>query len=475
MRGMFLRDWRGLWPWLVCGSGLMFLLYAFVYLGGMDAIWYGILLQAYAMLVWRTGIGQDRACGWEKYCYSLSYGRLRYAAEKMLFLLLIWGILLAGAFLGRLIQIERQFQDVAALGISWDEIGVEPFFPTERGGYYLFKFFGEWTEVYAGEIFPGNSVILAVVGFLTIVQIPTALLASPAFSALWDCVTYAAVIFGGFFAKSNGYLINIRTALSGVYKEYSKLDIWNVPWKVLLPVMLILCMISAGTTIWVYNKRNRLQMGKARIRDILIRGIVVALCAVITAAGLQYIRETAPITHTFIYTKSNWDGGTTWLSTNQEPDEIADEYGYEEYTLAGFYPIRKHTVNGQEMFTQVYDGFHGIFLVWDGEWLLWDVSTGTKTPVAFPADPEEAFLDTQILGEDEPVVIAHWKRDNAHTHSGASAFFSIEQNRMITEYLYGSWADDLIDGQIAAEDADGNWVLIDPATGEITGNLPGRP
>ena len=144
MRGMFLRDWRGLWPWLVCGCGLMFLLYAFVYLGGMDAIWYGILLQAYAMLVWRTGIGQDRTCGWEKYCCSLSYGRVRYAAEKILFLLLIWGILLAGAFLGSLIQIERQFQDVAALGINWDEIGVEPFFPTDREGYYLFKLFGEW-------------------------------------------------------------------------------------------------------------------------------------------------------------------------------------------------------------------------------------------------------------------------------------------------------------------------------------------
>ena len=50
--------------------------------------------------------------------------------------------------------------------------------------------------------------------------------------------------------------------------------------------------------------------------------------------------------------------------------------------------------------------------------------------------------------------------------------FTLEQNRMITEYLYGSWADDLIDGQIAAEDADGIWVRIDPITGEVTGTLP---
>lgn len=467
---MFLRDWRGLWPWLVCGGGLLFLLFAFVYLGGMDHIWYGILMQAYAMLVWRTGIGQDRACGWEKCCGTLTYGRFRYAGEKMLFLLLIWTVLLAGAFLGNLIQIERQFQNVMALGIDWKEAGAEPFIPTDRRGYYLFKLFGEWTEAYAGEVFPGNSVILAVVLFLTIVQIPTALLASPAFSTLWDCVTYAAVIFGGFIAKSNGYLINLRVALSGVYKEYPRLDIWNVPWNALLTAMLLLCLVSAGGTVWIYSRQGRLRADKARIRDILIRGAAVALCAVITAAGLQYIQETAPITHTFMYSKPNRDGGTTWLSTNREPDDIDDEY-----TLAGFYPIRKHTVNGLEMFTQVHDGFGGIFLVWDGEWLLWDVRTGQKTQVAFPADPEEAFLDTQILGDNEPVVIAHWKRDNDHTYSGASAFFSIEQNRMITEYLYGSWADDLIDGQIAAEGADGNWVLIDPATGEITGTLPGRP
>ena len=171
----------------------------------------------------------------------------------------------------------------------------------------------------------------------------------------------------------------------------------------------------------------------------------------------------------YIYEKPFWKGGVTYLISHNEPEDIAERFPAEDYTHIGTYMA-------SNVSAEIAGGIDGTFLIWDDEWFLWTLETGTKTPVSLPED--ERIADVQLLGRAEPEIIGIFRKEELGKPDGAAGFFSIQQNCMITGWDFDYWHDNLIDGKIAArigEYEEEKWYLVDAVTGEITGTLPERP
>lgn len=199
--------------------------------------------------------------------------------------------------------------------------------------------------------------------------------------------------------------------------------------------------------------------------------LALAICAVLMILIVQTAKQ--PLYYEYVYAKENHAGETDYMVTNMDEDRISEKYPTDNWTLAAKYPVSIYKdAEGNRISTQIQDVTGGVCLIWDAEWFLWDMETEEKTPLSLPlSDCKRTTV--QLLGDTEPVIVALMNEE--HTAAG---FFSIEEDRMITGWDFEGWGDDLINGQIAArigQYEEEKWVLVDPATGEITGSLPGRP
>lgn len=447
MRGMFYRDWRVLWPWLVCGFLGAAVLYPLVQKNDTAMILYIVLMQAYAMTPVTNLVHTDRLSGWKQYIALIPGGRQRYAAEKFLLMLLFFPVLMAGEFAGVQLWIQNM------------------------GGGFLPIYYMPYKELACVFYFG-----------MTALQLPVRLLFFNSFSVYWEILTWALALPTVLWLRSNHIFAWYAARQQGntpAPEEISSLDyirFFQLDWKGMALAAVCLFLLTAAVTIWLAGyTRGRGLFEKGQLSGGSVgqffrtNGKQLAAICGITAVlwtGLWILDSHMPERSFHIYSKPSWRGGDSYLITNLLPDEVKEKYWYEEYTYEGAY-----TAYDRE--AEIAGVTAGWFLIRDGEWFLWEMETDTRKPVCLPED--ERISEVQLLDSPEPEVIALWRYDEPDVPGGASGFFSITKDCMITDFIYGSWGDYLIDGMIAAEDADGSWVLIDPATGEITGTLPGRP
>ena len=212
-------------------------------------------------------------------------------------------------------------------------------------------------------------------------------------------------------------------------------------------------------------------MSKWGKRVLVICGSIVVMLAAVWLFNTGTFQETLyngiRQREIYIYEKPFWKGGVTYLISHNEPEDIAERFPAEDYTHIGTYMATN-------AYAEIVGGIDRTFLIWDDEWFLWEMDTGEKTAVSIPYEP--SVTEVQLLDSAEPEVAAlGWRKEWSENQTGITAFFSILEDRLITDFAYGSYADDLQDGRIAAEDAEENWVLLDAVTGEVVGSLPGRP
>ncbi len=446
MRGMLLRDWKVLWPWLVCGFLGAACLFPLVHKNDTALVLYIVLMQMYAMAPVRVLVQNDRVYGWKQYIAMMPGGRRKYAAEKFLLMLLFFPVLMAGEYAGVQLWV------------------------LSLGGGFLPMLFMPYKELACAFYFG-----------MTALQLPMQLLVFNSFMVYWEILTWAlslsallwlrnSHIFAWYAARQQGNAPAPEEIASLEYIRFSQLN-----WEGMAIAAVCLFLLTAVMTVWLAGDiRGRGLFEKGQLTGGVGQFFrangkqLTAICGIVVAllTALWILDTHMPERSFHIYSKPSWKGGSSYLITNLLPDEVQEKYWYEEFTYEGAY-----TAYDRE--AEIAGVTGGKFLIWDGEWFLWEMETDARTPVALPED--ERIVEVQLLDSPEPEVVALWRYDEPDVPGGASGFFSIKEDCMITDFVYGSWGDELIDGMIAAEDADDNWVLIDPATGEITGTLPGRP
>jgi len=445
LTGMLYRDRRQLLLWMAIGFCIMALLYPAGMGSRFSQLVYSFLMQVVAMVPVRTLVQEDRVSGWKMHIALQPEGRRWYAAEKYLLVLCMLPALLAGAFVGC---------QVYHLGL-----------------------YGEWV----GELYLPRDTFTFVYFFLMMgLQMPVLLLFFNRVSLYWESFTWL-VSFPFLLWLDNGRIAAYQTALlqgtTPAAMDALEYHRWyEYDWDMILRWAVVFFLVSAAVTVWLAGYvRGRGLFEKRQARSALgqffmengKRALVFCGITAVLLAVLWTLDAHTPQKDIYIYEKPHWKGGVSYLVTTGEPAYVAERFPAEDFTHIGTYMA-------YNAYGEVFDGIDGTFLVWDNDWFLWDMETGAKTPVSLPEDP--SVVEVQLLDSTEPAVVALLKRyDDPDGTRAASGFFSIKENRMITDFIYGSWGDDLIDGMIAAEDADGGWVLIDPVTGEITGTLPGRP
>ena len=375
----------------------------------------------------------DRACRWERYMITVPQGRRWYAAEKGIVLVLQWMVSGAAAML-------------LTGGRVWQTIR-EPFFVTVLLG-------------------------------LSALHFPTVVLCSRTKRNVWEMLTVTLAMVGTYFLQ-NGMVLAFRKALKAGELPEQLTDLqyiaWqDVPWNGLAVSAAVLFVLSVAGTIWLAGDVYRNEgLRSERVcyvphRKFLYHGIPLLVIAAgyVTMAVLA-VQMNRPYER--IYTKENAAGEISYMITNMDEDRIREKYPTDNWTLTAKYPIRQYDkADGTESRTRIYDVLGGICLVWDGEWLLWDMETGEKTMLSLPV-AYAGYTTVQLLGDTEPIIVGLMNEE--HTAAG---FYSIEQGRMITGWDFEHWGDDLIDGQIAArigQYVEELWYLVDPITGEITGEI----
>jgi len=433
---MLLWDWKRLWLWAsVTGAVCAALIWI-----GVNRILIAFAVQILGIDMLGMLVDGDRACRWERYMAVVPQGRRRYAGEKGIVLVLL-GLLMAAVIL------------LLTGGKAWSVL-CTPFFVT------------------------------CVLG-LSALQFPAVILCSQTKRNVWKYLTLISAMLGVYFLRSS-MTFAFRKALrtGNIPEQLTDLEYiaWSdIPWEGLAWAAVLLFFISVGVTIWLAGDVNRNQgLRSERIfggnRRFLNHIPILIFAAGYIASALlavQIAKTYTQIHYEYIYTKENADGETDYMITSMEEDRIREKYPADPWVQAAEYPVRQYeNADGSKSHTQIHSIFNGICLIWDREWFLWDMETETKTILSLTvSDPNVCTI--QLLGDTEPVIVALSRDD--HTAAG---FFSIEQNRMITGWDFHGWGDDLIDGQIAArigQDEEEKWYLVDPVTGEVTGNLPGRP
>ena len=470
MRGMFIRDWKRLWLWLVCGLLGTACLYPWSCATQGTAIWFAILIQIYGMVTLRSLVREDRMTGWDRYTGVFPNGRRRYAAGKITVLLTVWTALLLGIFLGRLIQAL-----IFHYGLSDSPVFDNLHYPTDLFGYlwYMLAPDSVYDLIYIPIVGSFGEVYLFT---MTALQLPVLLFLPDAVSILWDAVTWFGAFMGIFWiqsgfsraflaAKNAGNLPKEIEELQALYYLY-----WNdVPWDILMWPALALFLLSAGFCIWYAGKRRTDGKPPKKERKHTLYSLRTPLLLVIGAGllvgtAVQVWQELHPVYKTYVYSyEDRFDERTAYEVTDEEPEEKLkyNKYGDTPYSLAGVYA----TENPE---AQTYNAIGGKLLVWDREWLLYDLEMEEKTVLALDAQPER--IGIMLLGTTEPLAIAVDRKANE------CAYFSIRENRMMTEYIYPSVRDEyLYDGiirtfkvhKIKYKEDSAVYYEINPVTWEI--------
>lgn len=186
MRGMLWMDLKRMRWWiLVFGIGIGMAM-SFVYFGGYDNIWCGIVPQMLVMFCFRTIYTEDRTSGWMTTCSGIPHGRRKYITAKMLYLLIVWGFLLLCALAGYLVWLERFYQ---SLSTEFIEIWSNQGYPMEKPAYYLYYIFGAFGDMGEAVQFPKVPLTLLTMLVLFAVQIPVLVLCSHTVSMVWECLS----------------------------------------------------------------------------------------------------------------------------------------------------------------------------------------------------------------------------------------------------------------------------------------------
>ncbi len=438
MRGMFYRDWRVLWPWLVCGFLGAACLYPWSCSTQGTAIWFAILIQIYGMVTLRSLVRDDRTTGWDRYTAVFPNGRRRYTGEKVILLFVTWAALLLGIFLGRLIQALNLYDRLS------DSLVLDVLqYPTDLIGYlwYMLAPDSIYDLIHMPIVGSFGEVYLFV---MTAVQLPVLLFLPTAVSVLWEAVTWLGAFMGivwlnsGFTraitaAKKAGNLPKDMEELQTL--EYLKWQ--DIPWDIYMWPALILFILSAGFCIWFAGRRRGDGRTAGKKRKHMLAFLRTPLL-LLTGAGLlvgtavQAWMEMHPVYKTYVYScEDRFDARTAYEVTDEEPKEKLkyNQYSDTPYTLAGVYI----TENPE---AQTYNAIGGKLLVWDGAWLLYDLATEEKTELALDAEPQR--IGIMLLGTTEPLAIAVDRKANE------CAYFSIRENRMMTEYIYPSVRDEYL-------------------------------
>ena len=471
MRGMFLRDWRGLWPWLVCGFLGTACLYPWSLSTQGTAIWNTMLLQIYGMCALRSFVREDRMLGWDRYTAVFPNGRRRYAGEKIVVLLVIWAVMLFGIFTGRLLQGLISYHRLSD-SLVFDALQ----YPTDLFGYlwYMLAPDSVYDLIYLPVVGSFGEVYLFT---MTAVQLPVLLFLPTAFSVLWDVVTWFAAFMGIFWLQSGFSRAFLAAKKAGnLPKDIEELQVleyfsWqDIPWDLLVWPALVLLVLSAGICLW-YAGRRRTEVqpfgkGRKHMLTVLRTPLLLLIGAgLLVGTAVEAWMELHPVYKTYVYSREDrFDARTVYEVTDEEPAEKLKYNAYSDrpYTLAGMYATENPDA-------KVYNAIGGKLLVWDGEWLLYDLETEEKTVLALDAQPQR--IGILLLGTGEPLAIAVDRKANE------CAYFSIRENRMMTEYIYPGVRDEYLhDGIIRTfkvhkqkyKEDSAVYYEIDPITWEIT-------
>ncbi len=447
MKGMLQRDWYGVRGWMVLAILTMLLGYPLSRNTQGSQIIYSVLPQLLAMLPVRTLVQADRGYGWCNMVNTLPHGRRRYATEKFGLLLAIGGVVVLVWLCTRAVGLSIAYQRYAAI-VPASVAGTVPY-PADFWGYM-------------GVGLQNTRFLLVGLSYfflLSAIQMPMLLLSSGWFANLWELLTWALSWVGILWMREGTF---IRFLLHKESEAAVPRPLWQTyPWPTILAVTVVLFILSAGLTIY-FSERVRddgispaqsMDVADRPIRSAFRKGVAFLVTAAVAVALGLCVRQALPMKTLYLYSTAT--DNPSFLITNQEPSEIAARPEYKGYIPRLWY-------HADYADAEIVGAAGNQCLVWDGGWLLVDLTSKEKTPVPIPGKPQLAY--TQLLGEAAPTAVALW--DEA---AQAFAFYSFEAERLVTDYEYARFEDALVNGCIAAERLDGTMVYVDPADGMIVG------
>lgn len=440
MLGMLWMDLKRMRWWLLLGvlwtTGVTFFTYTLelsLCLSPVSILIY-LLFPLYAMAFIKGQVLSDTQSGWSTYVATFPHGLRKYAIEKYLLLLCFIPVLAVGRCAGTLLYDYWKYGE-------W-----------MLGKYILY--YVSWTKL--SVFFFGFAALLMPV-----------LLHSPKRYAKWETIVWVVLlpltillydvdVFAYHAERYQGNLISPQA-----FQETNHIAWYNLPWEQLRWIVILLFLVTGLFTIWKMEKRSSITelQRKAQKRGKSL--VTLCLILLISLLAVWMVEEHTPKSFLYVYSKPNWKGTTTNLITNSTPEKVAEKAEFAGYTYRTHYEGKTYSVRqcgsiGEKL------------LLWDEEWLLWDMDTHEIQNVSIPYSPdtsdEEIHYHVYAIDSEEPMAVFITKISEEFLGIG---FFSIPEDRMITDFVYQNCKDELIDGKIAAKTEEGSWVLLDPYTGEI--------
>ncbi len=450
MKGLLKRDFYGVRWWTIFAVLLIAALYIPARSKIGTYVLYGTLPQVLAMLPVRMLVHGDRESGWKRLVNTLPEGRRRYCAEKILLLLLLGCVMMLAQFAGRMVQLTISYQNMPHIMEIYAEAGETVPYPTDYIGYAL------WNLRLSVQAIPVVTFLApAYFMILSAIQLPVLLLTTGWFAGLWEMITWAVSLPLLMWMRQAFWIVSSA-------KEPVLMNWVSFPWTELFYMGCILFIVVAGLTILLsdrirgrglWHRRDKLQTEPTKLHASIRLTVSFLVIAGLSLSLGLCLRDAIPTNTIYVYERPETDGDTTHLITNQSPTNLYKEEAYYEFEL-----LWEYTTENFDAFVVGVAG-HSC-LLWDEEWYLADVRTDNLVSVPIPGEADG--FNTQLLGEDEPVAVALWDEDVSRF-----AFYSFATEKLITGYDYARFADDLVNGYIAAEDMDGNTVVLDPLTGSV--------
>ena len=445
MRGMLWMDGKRLRWWLLFGvlwtTGATFSTYALELRSSPVSILIYLLFPIYAMAFVKGQVLSDVESGWLCQVATLNHGRRTYAMEKYLLLLCFLPILAIGGCVGTLLY------DYGKYG-EW-----------MLGANVLH--FVSWKKLLV--FFCGFSALLMPV-----------LLLSPKRYTKWETILWAIALplalclyemdaFAYHAARLQNDMLSPQA-----FRTENHIFRYALPWELLCWIAILLFVGTGIVTIWKIEKQTSMterKMGmQKRGRQWAILGLILTISLTIVWAVDSY----TPKSFLYVYSKPNGKGTTSYLLTHKTPEELAEKAEFADYTYKTHYEAQDYVVHTAGMTGEK-------LLLWDDQWLLWDIETHESEALSIPYAPytdDEIHYSVWAIDSAEPM--AAFVRKSSDTFIGF-AFFSIPEDRMITDFAYCDTKDELIDGKIAAKTKEEVWVLLDPYTGDVVETLAEEP
>lgn len=440
MRGMLWMDLKRMRWWLILCL-VWGVVGTFVYdiwgRFGTAIVFFEVMLPIFAMTFVKRQVFADIQCGWMDHVAMLPHGKRKYALEKYLLLVC--------------------FIPVYVLGKSGSLL------------IYYWWGLGEWLGKYFLRFIDWEELLVFFCGFAAL-QMPVLLL-SPKRYTKWETGTWAVLLPLVLWLRNvqtfayKAELLRGNTISPDTFQKTTNIH-WNtLPWKVMTWVAVVWFVATGVYTIWKVGKQSVHTGEPKSFRNRGKQWLALLLILAVTLSVVWVVDTHTPKSFLYVYTKPNWKGGLTYMTSNKSPEEVEEGYTYKTHYEGKTSVVLSSGLSGE------------YFLLWDDEWLLWNMNTNETKTLSLPYEgfrqsEEEALYWEKLLDSEEPLVVMIEKYSKEFLGIG---FFSIPEDRMITDFVYQSCKDELIDGKIAAETEEGTWVLLDPYTGEIVEVLEEEP